>query len=82
MWRVLPDQLLSHLSEFLAERLGLNFPPQRWGDLERGIAAAARAVGALDAESYARRLLSAPLTQNQVEVLASYLTVGETYFFR
>ena len=82
MPRALPDPLLSNLSELLAARIGLHFPKERWGDLERGIVAAAPAFGMANAEACAHRLLSAPLTHNQVEILASHLTVGETYFFR
>ena len=78
----LPRSLLSELSEFVAARLGLYFPEERWGDLDRGVAAAAREFGFPDAESCARRLLSASLTRSHIEVLASQLTVGETYFFR
>ena len=82
MRRTLPDRLVSRLSDLLAERLGLHFPEERWGDLERGIAAAAPMFGMPGAESCAQWLLSAPLRRNQVEILAGRLTVGETYFFR
>lgn len=78
----LPDLLLAGVSGFVAARMGLHFPPERWRDLERGIAAAAGDFELPDAESCARALLSAPLTHTQIEVLASHLTVGETYFFR
>jgi chemotaxis protein methyltransferase CheR len=78
----LPDPLLSRLSEFLAAHTGLHFPPERWGDLARGLAAAAREFGLPDVEACAHWLLAAPLTRAQIEVLASQLTVGETYFFR
>ncbi|KVW94800.1 CheR family methyltransferase [Thiobacillus denitrificans] len=78
----LPDSLLSALSALLAARIGLHFPKERWGDLERGIAAAAAAFDMPDAASCAQRLLSAPLTHSEIEILASHLTVGETYFFR
>jgi chemotaxis protein methyltransferase CheR len=78
----LPDHLLSRLSDLLAARIGLHFPKERWGDLERGVNAAAPAFGMPDAESCVRRLLSSPLTHREIEVLASHLTVGETYFFR
>ena len=47
-----------------------------------GVAAAASAFDMPDAEACAHWLLSAPLTHNQIEILASHLTVGETYFFR
>jgi chemotaxis protein methyltransferase CheR len=82
MRRPLPDRLLAGVSEFVALRMGLHFPPERWRDIERGIAAAAREFGHPDAETCAEALLSAPLTHSQLEVLASHLTVGETYFFR
>jgi chemotaxis protein methyltransferase CheR len=78
----LPAALLAGVSALVARRIGLHFPPERGRDIERGIAAAAREFGHPDAESCARALLSAPLTQTQLEVLASHLTVGETYFFR
>lgn len=82
MQRTLPDQLMMRLSDQLAMQTGLHFPPARWGDLEWGIAAAAPVFGMPDTESCAQRLLSAPLTRYQIEVLAGHLTVGETYFFR
>lgn len=78
----LPESLLSALSALLSARIGLHFPKERWGDLERGIAAAATAFDLPDAASCAQRLLSAPLTHREIEILASHLTVGETYFFR
>ncbi|MDP4029209.1 MAG: CheR family methyltransferase [Gallionella sp.] len=87
MQRTLPDSLLPSLSEFIAVRTGLHFPPERWGDLERGIAAAAPDLNFPDGETCARWLLSAPLARrmnarNVDEVLASHLSIGETYFFR
>src|SRR6266568_5366619 len=82
MTRGLSDQLLSQLSECVTSQLGLHFPRARWRDLEIGIRSSSRDFGTPDAESCARWLLSAPLTKNQIEILASELTVGETYFFR
>jgi chemotaxis protein methyltransferase CheR len=78
----LPPALLSQLSEFIATQTGLYFPQERWADLERGIAAAAPDFDFSDGEACARWLLSAPLTRRMNEVLASHLSVGETYFFR
>lgn len=76
------DLLLSQLSEVLAARMGLHFPKDRWRDLERGVVSAAEEFHFNDAESCARWLLLSPLTKNQIETLASHLTIGETYFFR
>jgi len=76
------DLLLSQLSEFVAAQMGLYFPKERLRDLERGALSAAREFGFGDARSCVEWLVSSPLTRNQVEILASHLTVGETYFFR
>ena len=72
---------LSEFSRFISEHMGLSFPEECWGDLENGIAAAAREDGMQSANACAR-WLSTPLTRHQMETLASHLTVGETYFFR
>ena len=80
--RGIPETLLARFSDFVADRLGLHFPRERWRDLERGIGSAARDFGQADAPACIDRLMSAPLTQREIEMLASHLTVGETYFFR
>ena len=78
----LPDPLLSKLSEHVAEQMGLYFPQDRWRDLESGIGAAARELGLPDAAAYGRDLLADKLSQQQIEVLAGALTIGETYCLR
>src|SRR5712691_9255156 len=82
MTRSIPDELLSQAAERIAAQLGLHFPPARWDDLERGIGAAARELDFRDLESFVRSFVSSPLTKSEIEVLASHLTIGETYFFR
>jgi chemotaxis protein methyltransferase CheR len=62
--------------------MGLNFPSERWADLKRGLAGAAGEFGFADVAGCAEWLLSASLTKAQIQMLASHLTVGETYFFR
>ena len=78
----LSRNLLAQLSQFVASRVGLNFPQERWGELANGMASAAQGQGSRDAEAYVQWLLSSPLTRREIETLASHLTVGETYFFR
>lgn len=78
----LPHPLLPQLSKLLEREMGLYYPEKCWGDLERGIAAAAPALGMKNKESCMRQLLSASMTRGQIEILACHLTVGETYFFR
>jgi chemotaxis protein methyltransferase CheR len=76
------ERLLEKMSEFVASRMGLYFPRERWRNLERGMLSAAKEFGFKDAESCAEHLLSSPPGKNAIEVLAGCLTVGETYFFR
>ena len=76
-----PDQL-SQLGGLIARTIGLNFPREHWDDLRRGMAGAAHEFGFRDVGACVAWLLSGPLTQAQVQVLAAYLTIGETYFFR
>src|SRR5579872_4645399 len=76
------DSLRARMSELVAERLGLHFPAERWADLERGLVGAAAEFEFRDLRSCVDWLLSAALSKSEVEILASHLTVGETYFFR
>lgn len=76
------EALLSRFSTFLAQSIGLHFPRSRWLDLLRGLKQVARELAQPDAETCIRWLLTTPLEQRQIEILASHLTVGETYFYR
>jgi chemotaxis protein methyltransferase CheR len=68
---------------FLVEAaLGLHFPPSRHADLERGLRAAASELGLQAFEECLELLRDQPVDRVRVELLASHLTVGETYFFR
>jgi chemotaxis protein methyltransferase CheR len=78
----MPDTILTQFNDLIANRMGLNFPKERWADLERGVTSAAREFGYKDIDSCIRWLLSSNPSRTQIEVLASHLTVGETYFFR
>lgn len=62
--------------------MGLRFPKERRSDLERGIDSTARELGFPDSESCVEWFLSSAAKGSHVEVLASHLTVGETYFLR
>ncbi len=80
---MLPESTLNKLSHVVADQLGLNFPPNRWVDLERGILSAARELGIKETIPAVTEWLSgANLTSEEFSVLATFLTVGETYFFR
>jgi chemotaxis protein methyltransferase CheR len=70
------------LSELIAARTGLHFPPERHADLRRAVTAAASDFGLPDERACAEWLLSARLTSAELRTLATHLTIGETYFFR
>ena len=78
----LGEALQEQFSTFLASRIGLHFPRRRWPDMLRGVERAAREFARPDPEACMRWLLTAPLQQREIEILASHLTVGETYFYR
>jgi chemotaxis protein methyltransferase CheR len=76
------DQQTARLSEFVTTWLGLHFPKNRWSDLRRNMANASCELGIPDVNACVGLLLSRQFTREQEEILASHLTIGETYFFR
>ena len=79
---VISPLLLKEISDYIGVRLGLSYPQERWGDLERAVKAIAKESNFDDIETSLWRVLSSPLTHAQIEIFSSHLTVGETYFFR
>ncbi|MEJ2201394.1 MAG: CheR family methyltransferase [Desulfuromonadaceae bacterium] len=73
---------LAELSRQIARRMGLHFPPSQWGLLERAFSRAAEELGHASALDCAHRFLAPSCPQGMIESLASFLTIGETYFFR
>ena len=63
--------LLERCSQSIGERLGLHFPPERLADLDRGLAKLAQELKFPSLEDCLRWLLSSPLSQHQVELLAA-----------
>lgn len=72
----------SRLIELIAERTGLHFPHERQDDLRRGLIDVTQELGFADLAACVDGLTSATITKAQLQVLASHLTIGETYFFR
>jgi chemotaxis protein methyltransferase CheR len=73
---------LDQLSDLIASRMGLHFPPERRTDLQRALSEAAPELGFDNAAACAEALLTAPPSAAQLRTLATHLTIGETYFFR
>lgn len=82
MGQLISRELLELFSKYIENHMGLYFPQERAGDLEMALRRAAPELGHEDPEECIRSLLLAPAEGEKIEVLASHLTVGETYFFR
>ena len=77
-----PIELLDAISRLVEAHLGLHYPPERLGDLERGLRSAAKELGFESVDDYARDLVRAGTGMAQMDSLAAHLTIGETYFCR
>lgn len=73
---------LQRFADFLARVAGWSFPERRYGDMLRGVERAACELGFADAGACMDGLMQRPIGRREIEVLARYLTVGETYFLR
>lgn len=77
-----PEGLLSEFCVFLADNMGLYFPKEKWGDLEKKLIPVMQSFGFEDVSSCIQWLMHHPLDRDHITVLAYHLTIGETYFFR
>lgn len=78
----IPETLMSLLIKHVRDHMGLHFRRENRHTLQRGISTAAQEFGFSDSKACIEWLVSAPLTKDQIEILAGHLTIGETYFFR
>ena len=82
MKRLFLDEELENLSEYIAQHLGLSFPRSKWRSLEQAFSTAAKDLGYQDAQECAAWFTATMPSQEIIESMACYLTIGETYFFR
>ena len=66
----------------IAASMGLHFPVERWNMLRQNLILASGEFGFDHFDDFTQWLLSASLTKEQVKILAAYLTISETYFWR
>jgi chemotaxis protein methyltransferase CheR len=78
----LADEVCHQARALIARRLGLDFPDSRRTNLEAGLLSACQAASVPALETYLTWLTTLPAGSQEWRRLASYLTVGETYFFR
>ncbi|MFA7405016.1 MAG: CheR family methyltransferase [Pelobacteraceae bacterium] len=82
MKSLLADNELENLSAYIADQMGLFFPPSKWRNLEQSFCTAARELGFRDIHECVARFTSPPPSKDLIEAMAGYLTIGETYFLR
>lgn len=75
-------ETLARLSEYLKTQMGLYFPEKRWGDLRKKMARAMKDFDYQDLSGFIEWLVSSPRSRREIEILASHLTISETYFWR
>jgi chemotaxis protein methyltransferase CheR len=73
---------LAGVCEVITAIMGLHFPVDRWNMLTRNLTLAAVEFGFQHFDEFMHWLLSAKLEKEQIKILASYLTISETYFWR
>lgn len=78
----LAQSRIEALIETIHESMGLNYRGERCKDLLKKLPSIAEKNGYSDVEKFVDWLLLEPLNEEQVKMMASHLTIGETYFFR
>jgi len=78
----MPHPKLTELRAFLLNKLGLHFKACQGKELYDKLKTASKNFGFDDTDKFILWLLNQPLNSDQTEKLATYLTIGETYFFR
>jgi chemotaxis protein methyltransferase CheR len=82
MASMIPEPHLGWVKAFLEAKLGLHYSDMRDSELSRKIREAADKSGHKTVEGYINWLRGVPLSRRDLELLASYITIGETYFLR
>lgn len=75
-------ETMARLSEYLKRQMGLYFPGNRWDELQKKIAQAMKDFNYRDLNGFIEWLVSSPRNRQEIEMLASHLTISETYFWR
>jgi chemotaxis protein methyltransferase CheR len=80
---MITERTLDLVGRIIVEKLGLDFPANKRNDLKRGILAAANDLGfQQQSTEFIQWLEAGNFNAQQLEIIATHLTVGETYFFR
>lgn len=78
----LSETLLNDFSQFLAEKFALHFPKQKYRELERGLLNILPLFNVQNVVKLMDFLKNKSLDPDQIAIITSEFTIGETYFFR
>lgn len=78
----IPEQLIERFAHFLDQLMGLHYKRENWEQFLDKFLPAVSDFGFDNPASCMEWLMNTNLSEDQVAILAHYLTVGETYFFR
>ena len=76
------NELLGKFRDFVSERMGLYYNDANLLTLLKGVEKATNTFGYRDVKTCIQQMLKIKWNEAEIQTLASYLTVGETYFFR
>lgn len=78
----LTEDELVQISHLTAKKIGLYYPPEKYKELEIGIARIMRDLGMHSTVETLQRMLISPRSGSEIEIFTKHLTNGETYFIR
>ncbi len=81
-FKTMPKPQLIELRKHLLNNLGLNFTESREEELYKKIGFAAKEFNYKNTNAFINWIANNNLNPNQIEKLAAFLTIGETYFLR
>lgn len=73
--------VLKEANRVIEEKFGIYFPEERGKDLIRSISNAAKQKD-VEIQQYIDDMISNKLSEKELEALVTFITIGETYFFR
>ena len=79
---MLNKSTIIEVSRLISNNIGINIAVDKWNDIEHKITNACSELKITDHDTFINLLINSELTKEQLEILATHLTVGETYFYR
>jgi len=73
---------LLEIRTYLHENLGLHYNDNQEKELYKKLSVASKGFNFDDTDNFIDWIITQKLSKNKIEKLASFLTIGETYFFR